>query len=126
MMRAKQIHHNSFPKNTHTHSFLFFFFILKFTSKLNPTSKPLSAQQQQQQQQQQQFKDFKQNQTRKSLTKNLEFQSPMFYQLVSRAWNERDSSLPHTFFFFFFFFFLINQNTHTHTHTRNKRIHSKL
>jgi len=85
---------------------------------LNPTSKPLSAQQQQQQQQQQ-FKDFKQNQTRKSLTKNLEFQSPMFYQLVSRAWNERDSSLPHTFFFFFFFFFLINQHTHTHTKQKN-------
>jgi hypothetical protein len=83
---------------------------------LNPTSKPLSAQQQQQQQQQQ-FKDFKQNQTRKSLTKNLEFQSPMFYQLVSRAWNERDSSLPHTFFFFFFF--LINQHTHTHTEQKN-------
>jgi hypothetical protein len=76
---------------------------------LNPTSKPLSAQQEQHQQQQ--FKAFKQNQTRKFLTKNLELQSPMFYQSVSRAGNERESSLPHTFFFFFFFFFLIN---HTH------------
>jgi hypothetical protein len=76
---------------------------------LNPTSKPLSAQQEQHQQQQ--FKAFKQNQTRKFLTKNLELQSPMFYQLVSRAGNERECSLPHTFFLFFFFFFLIN---HTH------------
>jgi hypothetical protein len=82
---------------------------------LNPTSKPLSAQQEQHQQQQ--FKAFKQNQTRKFLTKNLELQSPMFYQLVSRAGNERESSLPHTFFFSF----LINQtHTHTHTHTKQK------
>ncbi len=72
---------------------------------MNPTSKPLSAQQEQHQQQQ--FKAFKQNQTRKSLTKNVELQSPMFYQLVSRAGNERESSLPPHFL-------RLNQSTHTH------------
>jgi hypothetical protein len=75
---------------------------------LNPTSKPLSAQQEQHQQQQ--FKAFKQNQTRKSLTKNVELQRPMFYQLVSRAGNERESSLPPHFLHFL----RLNQSTHTH------------
>jgi hypothetical protein len=80
---------------------------------LNPTSKPLSAQQEQHQQQQ--FKALKQNQTRKFPTKNLELQSLMFYQLVSRAGNEREYSLPPHFLLL-----LLNQSTHTHTHTKQK------